>query len=136
MSQMMRAVLFGAQETFFSMGWPAESRERSFNCSGDSAASAWKEVNATRKKQRGWVFILISCGGNGLFKRGVFEEFVGPGEEEFHVGTIFMAAIVLSPGELAIEQADVDGRHFGGAVILLDAEVTRAEKPEDRTGSD
>ena len=45
-----------------------------------------------------------------------------------------MAAVVLAPGEVAIEEAGVDGGHFGGAVIFFFTDVARAEEAEDRAG--
>ena len=43
----------------------------------------------------------------------------------FHVGAVFVAAVVLAPGEVALEEAGVDGGHFGGAVIFFFADVAR-----------
>ena len=45
-----------------------------------------------------------------------------------------MAAVVLAPGEVAFEEAGVDGGHFGGAVIFFFANVARAEEAEDWAG--
>ena len=45
-----------------------------------------------------------------------------------------MSAVVLAPGELAVEQARVDGRHLRHPVVLGHAEVARPEQPEDRAG--
>ena len=44
-----------------------------------------------------------------------------------------MAAVMLSPRELAIEQTDIDGRHLRHAIVLLFAEILYAEQSEDRT---
>src|SRR6266498_2074552 len=76
-----------------------------------------------------------------LFRRGrrgrrVLDEFVGPGDEVFHVRTVFVSAVVLAPGEFTIEQARVDRRHYCGAVIFFFADVARAQKAEDRPGGD
>ena len=43
-----------------------------------------------------------------------------------------MAAVVLPPREVAVEKADVDGRHFLRAVVVRSAEIPGAEKAEDR----
>ena len=53
---------------------------------------------------------------------------VGPGDEVFHVRTVFVSAVVLAPGEFAVEQAGVHGRHFRGAIIFLFADVVRAPR--------
>ena len=37
---------------------------------------------------------------------------IGPREEVLPVGCVRVAAVVLAPGELAIEQAFVDGLHL------------------------
>src|SRR5574337_515636 len=63
-----------------------------------------------------------------------FEEFVGPGYEVFPVRAVSMSAVVLTPGELAVEQSGVDGRHLRGAIIVRYAEVLRTEQPEHRLG--
>src|ERR1051325_34616 len=59
---------------------------------------------------------------------------VGPFDKVFHVGPVFMPAVVLSPGQFAIEQPGVHRRHFGGAIIFLFSDVSHAEQPEDRAG--
>lgn len=55
----------------------------------------------------------------------MFDELVGPGNEVFHVGAIFVPTVVLPPREFAIEQAGVDGRHLGGA----EPDLTSATSP-------
>ena len=46
-----------------------------------------------------------------------------------------VAAVMLSPRELAIEQTDIDGRHLRHAIVLLFAEILYAEQSEDRTAA-
>src|SRR5207244_3055330 len=64
------------------------------------------------------------------------QHFVRPVDEVLHVGAIFMAAVVLAPGEFALEQSSVHGRHFGGAIVLFFTNVFRAKQPEHRPGGD
>src|SRR5258706_15905164 len=49
----------------------------------------------------------------------LLEELAGPGDEMLHVRAILVAAVVLAPGEFAVEQAGVDRRHLRGAVVFL-----------------
>src|SRR6185295_2879380 len=72
--------------------------------------------------------LLRRRGGRG--RRRVFDELVGPRDEVFHVGSVFMSAVVLPPGQFTVEQAGVDGWHLGGAIILFFADVARAQKAE------
>ena len=63
--------------------------------------------------------MLLSC--------GVADEFVGPLDEVLHVGQVGVSAVMLSPGEFAVEKALFHGRHFGDAIILVYSEaVARA----------
>lgn len=47
-----------------------------------------------------------------------------------------MAGVVLAPGEVAFEETGVDRGHFGGAVVVLHAEIFRAQEAEDGAGGD
>ena len=47
-----------------------------------------------------------------------------------------MAAVMLAPGELAFQQACVEGGHLGDAVVVGVADVPGTEEPEDRAGGD
>lgn len=47
-----------------------------------------------------------------------------------------MSAIVLAPGERAVEQADVHGRHLCIPIVVGHAEVLGAEQSKDRLGCD
>ena len=47
-----------------------------------------------------------------------------------------MAAVVLAPGEFAVEHAGVDGGHLGGAVIFFFSKVANAEEAEGWTSGD
>src|SRR5437667_12633844 len=69
-------------------------------------------------------------------ERGVLQILVGPGNEIFPVGAVGVSAVVLPPGQLAVEHADVHGRHLLPLVIIRYAEIFRAEKPENRAGRD
>ena len=64
--------------------------------------------------------------------RRVVDQPVRPGDEEAHVRAVLVSAVVLAPGELAVEQARVDGRHLRHAVVLGHPEVSRPEQAEDR----
>ena len=64
------------------------------------------------------------------------EKLVGPRQEVLPVRRVGVAAIVLAPGELAVEQADVHGRHLLGRVVVGAAEVLRAEQTEHRLRRD
>ena len=66
-----------------------------------------------------------------LFLVGVADEFVGPLDEVLHVGRVCVAAVVLAPGELAIEQSLVYRRHGCGAVVSVDIKSRGAEQSED-----
>src|SRR5678815_5032789 len=71
-----------------------------------------------------------------LFASTLSKLTVSPFDKVFHVGAIFVAAVVLAPCEVAIEQAGVHGRHFSGLIIFFNAEIARAEETEHRAGSD
>ena len=45
-----------------------------------------------------------------------------------------MPAVVLAPGEFAVKQASVVGRHFGDVIIVGVADVLRAEQTEHSAG--
>ena len=45
---------------------------------------------------------LIAFGGR------VLQLFAGPRNEIFHIGTVFVAAVMLPPRKLAIQQAEID----------------------------
>src|SRR5262245_22477046 len=60
----------------------------------------------------------------------VLDELVGPRDEVFPIRSVGMAAVVLPPGKLTVEQAHVDVRHFLDSVIVRTAEVLRAEQSE------
>ena len=66
----------------------------------------------------------------------MFQELVGPGDEVLPIRTIGVAAVVLTPGELTIEQADVHGRHLLGLVVVRHTKTLRAEQAEDRLRRD
>src|SRR5436189_3764276 len=68
--------------------------------------------------------------------RPMSNELIGPRDEVLHVRTIFVSAVVLTPGEFAVEQAGVDRRHPGGAIIFLLADIPCSQKTEDRAGGD
>ena len=67
--------------------------------------------------------VLFRGSGRG---RRVLDEPVGPRDEVFHVRPIFMSAVMLTPGEFAVEQAGIHGRHFRSAVIFFFADVAHA----------
>ena len=48
----------------------------------------------------------------------LLEVLLGPLDEVFDVRRISMAAVVLTPGELAVEQAGVDRRHFLVLIVV------------------
>ena len=54
----------------------------------------------------------------------------------FDVRAIGVTAIVLAPGECAVEQVDVDGRHLFGHVVVASAEVACSQQSEDRLSGD
>jgi hypothetical protein len=56
---------------------------------------------------------------------------VRPLDEVLHVRAVFVAAVVLSPGQFALEQARVDRRHQRRPVILLLPDVPHAKQPKD-----
>ena len=60
---------------------------------------------------------------------GVLQEPVGPRNEVLPVRAVGVAAVVLAPGELAVEQPDVDRRHLLRLVV-----VRHAERPSRRAG--
>ena len=45
------------------------------------------------------------------------QKFIRPGDEVLHVGAIFVAAVVLAPGQFALHQARIDGRHFRCSIV-------------------
>ena len=62
------------------------------------------------------------------------EQAVRPGNEEAHVRAVFVPAVVLAPGQLAVEEARVVRRHLRHAIVLGHAQVAGAEQPEHRAG--
>ena len=66
----------------------------------------------------------------------MLDELICPRDEVLHVRTVFVSTIVLAPGEFAVEQAGVDGRHLCSSIIFLFANVSRTQKTEDRAGGD
>ncbi len=60
----------------------------------------------------------------------------GPREEIFPVGAVRVAAVMLPPGELAIEQAGIHGRHLRAAVVRAGSQVARAQQAPGRPGRD
>ena len=40
----------------------------------------------------------------------MLDELVGPRDEVFHIRTVFVSAVVLTPGQFTVEEANVDGR--------------------------
>src|SRR5215468_11721208 len=61
---------------------------------------------------------------------------VGPRNEVFPVRSVGVPAIVLPPGKLSAEEADVDRRHLLHLVVVGRAEISRAEQTEYRTRGD
>jgi len=58
----------------------------------------------------------------------VLEKWIRPADEVFHVGAVFVAAVVLAPSECAVDEAVVHGWFLRGAVVSGVAEVTGAEE--------
>ena len=50
-------------------------------------------------------------------------ELVSPLDEIFYVGSVGMVAVMLTLGELAIQQADINGGHFLGLVVVGHTQV-------------
>ncbi len=82
-----------------------------------SAAVETMQMNATNNPLNANFAFIVICSISPI------EHFVRPGDEIFHVRTIFMAAVVLAPGELAVQQTGVYRRLFGGPVIFLFANI-------------
>ena len=74
--------------------------------------------------------------GRGSGGREVPDQPVGPGDERLHVRAVFMAAVVLTPRQLSIQEPRVHGGHFGGAIVFLLADVPRPQQPEHRPRRD
>src|SRR5690242_18690168 len=53
-----------------------------------------------------------------------------------HVRAIFMAAVVLPPRELSVNQPDIDAGHDRGVIVVTLAEIASAEQTEHRPGGD
>ena len=64
------------------------------------------------------------------------EREIRPGKEILPVGRVGVASVMLSPSELAIEKASVDGWHLSGVVVRGDPQVLRPEQLENRFGGD
>src|ERR1019366_6371300 len=79
-----------------------------------------------------WAFIGRHWGR----RRAVLDEPVGPRDEVFPVGAVGVSAVMPAPGELAVEQAHIDGRHFLGAIVVRGHQVFGAQEPEYRPGGD
>src|SRR5437667_6329051 len=71
---------------------------------------------------------LFDCDG-----RGVFKEFVGPLKKVFHVRTVFVATVMLAPGEFTIKQPSVHRRHRRDAIVFLLAQVPCAQEAKNWT---
>src|SRR6476646_10092211 len=69
-------------------------------------------------------------------RRRVLEKAVRPRDEVLPVGPVGMAAVVLAPGELPVQQTDVDRRHLLGLVVVRTTEVFVAKQPEHRLRGD
>src|SRR5215475_3760216 len=61
---------------------------------------------------------------------GTAEVFVGPRNKVLPVRPIRVAAVMLPPRKLAIEQTDVHSRHLLGLVIIGPSKIFSAEQPE------
>src|SRR5207247_2091182 len=66
----------------------------------------------------------------GLRGRTPLEHPVGPRDKVLPIGAVRVAAIVLPPGKLSVEQADIHRRHLLFAVIVRSPQVPGAEQPE------
>ena len=64
------------------------------------------------------------------------EELVGPGNEVLPIRAVGVPAVMLTPGQLAIEQAHVDRRHLLVVIVVRGPQVFRAQEPEYRPGGD
>ena len=71
-------------------------------------------------------------GSNG--GRLVADELVCPRDEVFPIGAVSMAAVMLAPGELPVQQAGIDRRHFRRVIVVRHAQVLGAQEPEHRSG--
>src|SRR6185295_16731301 len=76
------------------------------------------------------------CGWCGVDRRRVPEKFVRPRDEVLPVRTVGVAAVVLAPGQVAVEQANTDRWHFLLRVVVRDAQILRAEQAKHRLRRD
>ena len=58
---------------------------------------------------------------------------IGPGDEVLHVRAVFMAAIVLTPRQLALEKPGIHRWHFCGSIIFLLPDVLNSQQSEYRS---
>src|SRR3569833_3058491 len=78
---------------------------------------------ASRTRANRSFFMLFS-----LCRRFVADIPVRPSDKVFHVGRVGMAAVMLPPGLLSVQQADIPARHLGAVIIALFAQTARAQQ--------
>jgi hypothetical protein len=64
------------------------------------------------------------------------DELIRPRDEVFPIRAIGMSAIMLAPGELAIQQTHIDRWHLRGAIVVGNSKILRTQQPEYRPGCD
>src|SRR4051812_25325557 len=82
---------------------------------------------ASRTRANRSFFIMFS-----LSRRFVADIPVHPPDEIFHVGRVGVAAVMLPPGQLSVQQADIHARHLGAVIVALFAQAARAKQFPDR----
>src|SRR6185437_2390163 len=82
---------------------------------------------ASRTKANRNFFIMLS-----LCRLLVADIPVHPGDEIFHVGRVGVAAVMLAPGELPVQKADIHARHPGAVIIMCFTQAVRAQQLPDR----
>ena len=83
-------------------------------------------------------FVPRLCWGsvNRRFSIRLREMLVCPLDEVLDVGFVRVAAVMLSPGEFAIEHINVHGRHLFGLVIITASKIASTEQSEHWLGGD
>src|SRR6185312_9234516 len=88
-----------------------------------AAGPIFRLETASRTRANRSFFMLFS-----LCRRFVADIPVRPSDKVFHVGRVGMAAVMLPPGQLSVQQADIHAGHLGAVIIPLFAQTPRAKQ--------
>src|SRR5690349_13206668 len=67
---------------------------------------------------------------------GMMQELVGPRDKVLPVGRIRVSAVMLSPGELPVQESCIYRRHPGDAIVRRDTKIFHAKQAKYRLRGD